>query len=153
MKEFTYSPSIDLGFVYLSGDDPDSDAVEAFDPLFSRWPWMSELLILTYAREIGTVAYWNNLSMLRASVGLGITPQLSANVTLNIMSANYKCASSITSNNGLDRGILPQLRVNYKFSDTLSCYALYEQLMPGNFYKDGSTEASFFRFNVDLKIL
>jgi len=55
-----------IGYEYLSGDDPSSDKIEAFDPLWGRWPQWSELYIYNYAIET-RIAETTNLHRL----GLG----------------------------------------------------------------------------------
>ncbi len=41
----SWKPSIQVGWVGMSGDDPATSKIEGWDPLFSRWPKWSELYI------------------------------------------------------------------------------------------------------------
>lgn len=57
----TLFPKTRLGLdcLYLSGDDPDTTGNEAFNPVFSRYPFLSELMIYCYDTE--GAGNWNNL--------------------------------------------------------------------------------------------
>lgn len=61
------SPFISANFEYLSGDDPDTKRNEAFNPLFSRLPLISELVIYCYDTE--GAGNWNNLIYPHISAG------------------------------------------------------------------------------------
>ena len=62
-------PYASFGYWGFSGDDPrTSGTVEGWDPLFSRWPKWSEMLIYSQLREHGA-AYWTNLGMWQSEFG------------------------------------------------------------------------------------
>lgn len=155
-KDAKFTPDFEAGYVYLSGNDPNTTDNESFDPLFSRWPWLSELFLLTLAKETGIAGYWTNLQIFR--VGATLMPidddkTVSANVTFSNLRANQetKKNNSIFSNNGsLDRGNLVTVNLKKKINDRLSAYVLGEILLPGDFYTS-SDYASFFRTNIDIK--
>lgn len=69
LSRIPWSPETSIGYIYLSGDDPSTDKNEGWNPLFSRWPWMSELYSLSYNSESG-LDYWTNLQMYRAELSL-----------------------------------------------------------------------------------
>ena len=46
---------------YLSGDDPDTNTNEGFDPLWGRWPQWSELYVYTWVKE-SRIAEQTNLT-------------------------------------------------------------------------------------------
>lgn len=52
-KDYVWSPQATLGFFYLSGDKQGSNKDEAWDPLFSRWGWISDLYVLSMLSETG----------------------------------------------------------------------------------------------------
>jgi hypothetical protein len=88
-EEVALKPSFELGGAYLSGDDPNTtNKVEAWDPLFSRWPWMSELYVLSYGTETGIVGYWTNLQLYRASFRLSLDPETGLDLSYNYLRAN-----------------------------------------------------------------
>ena len=62
-------PTFSLAYIGMSGDDPGTNTIEGWDPLFSRWPRWSELFIYSLTPETG-VAYWTNTGMWEAEVRL-----------------------------------------------------------------------------------
>ena len=56
---------IGIDCLYLSGDDSDTERNEAFNPIFSRYPFLSELMIYCYDTE--GAGNWNNLIHPRAT--------------------------------------------------------------------------------------
>ena len=66
--EFGKDAQLGFGFdvTYLSGDDPDSTRNEAFNPIFSRYPFLSELMIYCFDTE--GAGNWNNIIHPRFSV-------------------------------------------------------------------------------------
>lgn len=149
-KDVCMTPEVNVGGVYLSGDDPNTKKNEAWDPLFSRWPWMSELYVFTLAKETKIVAYWSNMQIYRASLKLDFTPNTNLTFWYNYLRANEDpgITGSIFSNDGKERGQLPQIQLNHKFNKNLSGYVLVEELLPGNFYVDGADKTWFFRWQL-----
>jgi hypothetical protein len=152
----TFKPAFELGYVYLSGDDPNSSKVEGWDPLWSRWPWMSELYVLSYAVETGIAGYWTNLQMARASCKVELTQQTGLELIYNHLWANENVLSSSTnifSGDGKNRGDLVQAKLSHKFTDKLDGYLLIEDFLPGDFYKDTNRDNSMFvRWELQWKI-
>ncbi len=146
-------PEATIGFYYQSGDDPQTAKNEEWNPLFSRWPWMSELLVLTYATEEKQPGYWTNLQNYRAGVKLSLTDKTKLNLTYNYMRANEDTGitGSIFSNSGKERGHLPQVMLSHKFTKNLDGYILGEYFIPGNFYYDGADNAMFLRTHLQYK--
>ena len=64
------NPAMDLGLdcTYLSGDDPDTTRNEAFNPLFARYPFISELMIYCFDTE--GAGNWNNVIHPRAKASV-----------------------------------------------------------------------------------
>ena len=151
LKDRAWKPKASVGYIYLSGDDKDTSDNEAWDPLFSRWPWMSELYLLSLAVDTGVVGYWTNLSMYRTELVLNPTEKLKIAVRYNFLRANEETVSnSILSGTGKTRGHLPQLKLDYAISKDISTYVLAEYLLPGDFYND-SDDALFLRCELSLK--
>lgn len=61
------APYAGLNICYLSGDDPDTKRNEAFNPVFSRYPMLSELVVYCFDTE--GAANWNNMIYPHLSVG------------------------------------------------------------------------------------
>ncbi|HOW35649.1 MAG TPA: alginate export family protein [Candidatus Omnitrophota bacterium] len=152
-KDVRWSPKASAGYIYLSGDDLTTARNEAWDPLFSRWPWMSELYILSMAGDsnVGILGYWTNLSMWRTEFSFKPTGKTKVTLWYNYLKSNHVApGNTICSGTGRDRGHLPQFRVDYAWTKNVSMYFLAEYLLPGDFYVS-SDEAWFLRSEMQLK--
>lgn len=147
---FPGRPVISLGVVCLSGDDPSTDKNEAWDPLFSRWPWLSELYALTFNGESG-MGYWTNLQLWRveASVRPGEN-RLKLKLAYNFLRA-LETPSGAAFGRGKTRGHLPQVRVDYELAENVNAYVTAEYFLPGNFYPDDRDSALFLRTEISFK--
>jgi hypothetical protein len=151
-SDIAWKPQASLGFIYLSGDDMNDSRMGAWDPLFSRWPWMSELYILAYSSESG-MGYWTNLQMYRAQLVLKPTDKLKFTFWYNYLRANENIApvAGTFSGDGKERGHLPQVRADYAFNKIISSYILVEYFIPENFYVEDADPAIFARAEVQIK--
>lgn len=145
-KDVKWSPSWELGYVYLSGDDPNSSDDEAWDPLWSRWPWLSELYVFTLIQERG-IAYWTNTSWARAGVKLAFTPDTSLDLKYNYIRAVEETGVPGEK----EKGHLPQVQLNHKFTDRIDGYLRVEYMIPGDYYA-GDDKAAFVRWQLQWKI-
>ena len=150
-KDVPLQPKFELGFIDLSGDDPNTTDDEAFDPLFSRWPWLSELTIFTYTHE-RDIAYATNLQQYRARLWLNLTDATKLDVAYSYLRANENLA---TPGTGKDRGDLYQVKLSHKFTKTIDGYLLAEYFSPGDFYNADSyyngDDAIFGRWQLQFK--
>lgn len=151
-------PEFDLGFVYLSGDKPSTAKHEGFNPLFSRWPQWSELIVFTLARETArdcaTPAYWTNMHIYRANVKLNFSANTNLSLWYNYLRADQKTQGlnpAMFSNSGKDRGHLPQAMLNHKFTKNIDGYLLAEYFIPKNFYSSAANDAFFFRWQLQYR--
>jgi hypothetical protein len=130
-------PSIKLGAFYLSGDDPDSDDNQGWNPLFSRWPKWSELYIYSQINEQNGVAYWTNIMSLNAQVGLKLSGAVGATYTFHHFTAPERSGlPPARRGSGDTRGDLHTFLVSATLSDNISAHFLAERFDPGDFYKD-----------------
>lgn len=158
-SDVMWKPGFELRYVYLSGDDPDTEKNEAWNPLFSRWPWMSELFILTLAPETGIPAYWTNLQLYKAAINLAFTAKTKFSFAYNYLRANEDPAThfgtlntaSIYSRDSKSRGDLFQGKLSYKFTKKIDGYLLIEHMRPGDFYTYDDS-ATFVRWQLQVKI-
>lgn len=140
-------PSLSLGYIAMSGDDPATTKIEGWDPLFSRWPKWSELYIYTLASEKG-VAYWTNLGMWQAEFLVAPAKPLNLRATYYKMRAFHPFPGfAKVYGDGTDRGDMYQVRADLAFPPHWSGHVLYESLAPGDFYV-GRDRAWFFRLEV-----
>ncbi|MBP7146933.1 MAG: alginate export family protein [Acidobacteria bacterium] len=140
------SPTLALGYVGLSGDDPATADVEGWDPLFSRWPKWSELYIYSQVPERG-VAYWTNLGMWQAEFVATPLPPLKLRATYYRMRAFERHPGGPLFGGGRARGDLYQLRADVKFNRNWRGHAVCERLEPGDFYT-GADPGYFLRFEI-----
>jgi hypothetical protein len=149
IKDKLIFDKITLGGVYLSGDKDDDKTVTGWDPLFSRYPWFSNLVCYTFVDE-GGVAYWSNLQMYTASVNIGILENLGAFLSYNILYANENAAGKYFAD-GKHRGNLAQCRFNWCISKSVNTVFEIEHMQRGDFYLDKS-DAIYARVEAVVKI-
>lgn len=158
LEKVMLRPEFEVGFVTLSGDDPGTAGkVEAWDPLFSRWPIWSDLFAYTLFPETGfygeTPAYWTNLHIYRVSVKFNFTPQTNFQIGYNYLRSNEltNIASPMFSNNSKERGHLPQAKLYHIFGKNTEGFLQIEYFIPGDFYGPTADNALFFRWQLNLK--
>ncbi len=155
-------PSWELGYATLSGDDPATKKVEAWDPLFSRYPWMSELYSLTMLTEKGPgqgiPAYWTNVGLYRAQLKFNLPANSRLELSYNILKANkivtlFRPFASMFSGAGKDRGTLEVVKLYHMFSPQLDGYVTVEAFQPGNVYATTNRDAAqFVRWELQWKL-
>ncbi len=150
-KQAAMSPTLSAGFIYLSGDNPKTSKVEAWDPLFSRFPWISELYVSAWTSETEN-SYWTNLGVYRTSLVLRPSRKMKLSFFYNFLRANELTGvSNMFSGGGKNRGHLYQARADYAFTKNISFYVLGEYLMTGNYYRDKQDGAVFLRTELQIK--
>ncbi|MFH1248332.1 MAG: hypothetical protein V1490_04205 [Candidatus Omnitrophota bacterium] len=134
----TWSPSVTLGGIYLSGQDRKTPENEGWDPLWSKYPWISDSYIFTLLGETGTNAYWTNLGAIRGIVNLKPTSKSGVMLAYTYMRAieTVPKSTALTGFTGTskERGGLAQAKYSYKFNKNFDGYFLAEYFMPGSFY-------------------
>ncbi len=144
-------PTASIGYIYLSGDNPGTTKNEGWDPLFSRYPWISELYNLSMVSETGILAYWTNLGCVRTNLSFITSGKSKLNLWYNYMLANETIpASTVFSGKGKERGHLFQGKFDYAITKNINTYVMFEYLIPGSVYKDKS-HAAFLRTQLELK--
>lgn len=152
-------PEFDLGFIYLSGDKASTTKHEGWNPLFSRWPIYSELLVFTLVEETrkdsgGIPAYWTNMHIYRANVKANFSANTNLSFWYNYLRADESTQGlnpKMFSNKGKERGHLPQIMLNHKFTKNIDGYLLAEYFIPKNFYSDNANNALFFRWQLQYR--
>lgn len=152
-KNVKYTPKFTLGSIYLSGDKLGNTKKTAWDPLFSRYYWISDIYACSIAKDTGNniSGYWTNLEVWRAELSFVPTKKSKVTLRYNFLRAPEQvAANAVVSGKGKDRGHLPQFRYDYAFNKNVSTWFLAEYLIPGNFYKDNDP-ALFLRLDVTVK--
>ncbi len=140
-----------FGGIYLSGDDPTTEKLEGWDPLFSRWPKWSEAYIYTLIKE-HSVAYWSNLNSLYVSLAMDFTERMNLVLTWHHLGANERSFSAFPGGDGRTRGDLLIGRLDFNINRYFSGHFLWEHFKPGNFYFEGAARYNWLRFELMYKI-
>ncbi len=156
-------PTIELGGIYLSGDDP-ADARHplpddrSWVPLFSRWPKWSELMIYTQIPEAGRVADWTDLISAYGSLSLTLTNRVQFSYAYYYLRAPYPLvdpaagAPSGFFGTGKVRGQNHQWKLTAQLSESVSGHFLVERFAPGDFYNHARDDAFFVRWELMWKL-
>ena len=157
LEDLPWTPDIEAGYVYLSGDDTNSGANEGWDPLFSRYKWMSALYKYAYSRETGIGSYWSNLGLYRINMTLNFTPATKLSLAYNYLTAIEKTGvtgpnAAMFSNSGKERGHLQQTVLSHKFDKRLSSLLTMEYFVPGNFYRSSAKDAFYLSLMMQLHL-
>ena len=153
-KEAKLSPSIELGYAYLSGEEnPNTGDDSGWDPVFSKWPWISELYIMGYAIERGEPAYWTNLQLFRAKLDMNVTQKTGLSLAYNYLMANEpQTTGAPFFGDGYERGHLGHIILTHKFNQNIDGHLHFEYFKPGDFYAENNRdEAIFLRWQLQMK--
>lgn len=144
-------PFVAANCLYLSGDDPDSGRNESFNPLFSRYPFLSELAIYCYDTE--GAGNWNNLIYPHISAGTSSPSGYAFTVTAGDMRAEERNGAG----GGRNRGELYMAQVNFPICDGAQGgrgktvgHLRVEILEPGDYYTSNHT-AYYVRWEILVK--
>lgn len=144
--------SMTFGGIYLSGDDPDTKKLEAWDPLFSRWPKWSYSLLYLLMRENGNrVGYWSNFASLYGSAVINIAPRVQGTFTYHRLYAP-QFSDAGTDYLGLrnhTRGELFITKVTFRINKYISGHLLWDVFRPGSYYRKGADGYNYFHFQID----
>jgi hypothetical protein len=164
-KELPFKPELEVGYVYLSGDDPNTPGInETWDPLWSRAPMWNELCVYTLINETlaqggAVTGYWTNMHMLRINTKLFFSNMTNLALGYNYMLAPEKTnltanttLLNMFSNTGKNRGSLYQAMLNHAFSKKIDGFLQLEHFLPGDFYNSNARNATFFRWQLQVKL-
>ena len=147
-KGTTLTPYIGANIGYLSGDDPDSKRNEAFNPIFSRYPFLSELVVYCFDTE--GAANWNNLIYPHLSAGLRSETGCALDLTAGTMRADERNGAG----GGRDRGDLYMAQFNFPIfagfegrRGKTAGHFRVELFDPGDYYTSDRT-AYYFRWEI-----
>jgi len=124
-----------LAYEFLSGDDPDTDTIEEFDPLWGRWPQWSDLIVYTYAPET-RIAYVTNLHRLGAGWSFNPTKKLEMCTDYHLLFAdeNTRAGQAGYTNSGDFRGQLVTAQLRYTINPHIKGHLTGDLFCPGNYY-------------------
>jgi len=133
---------------YLSGDDPDDDTDQAFDPLWGRWPQWSELMIYQWPLET-RVAQATNLLRLNLGWDAQVHPTTLLSFDYHALFANEESTRTPAqlvnlSRDGRFRGHLLTAWLKAKLNERVAGHLVAEYLAPGDFYAEHRRDDAYF---------
>ncbi|MBP7460008.1 MAG: alginate export family protein [Candidatus Delongbacteria bacterium] len=146
-----FGDKLSIGGIFLSGDDPDTEELEGWDPMYARFPKWSESIIYTLTKEYGT-SYWSNMTSLYAAINLKFSEQVYMILGYHRLGAQHTKPSIIFPGGaGTCRGDLFQARVHYKINSVLSGHIVLENFDPGSYYFDKAVVSNWGRAELLLQ--
>jgi hypothetical protein len=124
---------------------------DGWDPLFSRWPKWSELVIYSEMQETGA-SYWTNMRMTQLEAGCQPSKFLNGRLTWYHANAFHPFhGGPAMFGSGTERGDNMQALLTFNLNSHWKGHALYEALLPGDFYNSGKY-AYFVRFELAYQV-
>ncbi len=155
----TARPGLELGGVYLSGDDPGTSEYEGWDDFYGEWPKYSDLLIYTmydgttriqrrgesparvYNDDAGA---WANL----AAAWIEMKGSPICGLRLTGRGTLLRAVEATGPGSGKERGLLAIAKAEYSGIPQVTLQALGEWFDPGDFYSAAADPAWYARFEV-----
>lgn len=159
-EKMALKPEWELGYVYLSGDDPTTTEHEGWDPLFSRGAAWNELYIYTLIPEsagkegFAAPGYWTNMHLYKFGVKLALASATNLGLSYQILKADQNTSglsAAMYTNNSKDRGQLATLMLTHAFTKQIDGFLQAEYFVPGKFYTDQAQNAAFLRWQLQFK--
>lgn len=149
--EATYKPTLSANIVYLSGDDRATAKQEGFNPLWGRYPWISELYV--YAWDAEKAGFWTNL--IYPYVEATCAPAEGQKLRLSV--GPLMAAEDDGPGSGEERGWLGIARWDFPVAkgllgtaDNVTGHLLAEVVEPGDYYRVTDT-TYFLRWELTYK--
>ena len=141
-----------IGYAYLSGNNPNTSGTQGWNPLFSRYPWVSEAVCYLFKYESG-LAYWTNVQLYKTDLNFSVTKELKILLSGALLYANesYFGVADMFGE-GRNRGTLGMAKVSYAFSKNINAFVLCEYFKPGDFYFAGAKDSVFARMELSAKL-
>lgn len=139
---------VNLGYEYLSGNDPNTPRNEAFDPLWGRWPQWSELYgPYSYGAETRT-GETTNLHRFNVGWVAQVHPKAELSLDYHALFADENtrsCAPGTGFSCGDKfRGHLLAAWLRVKYDKHLSGHLLAEYFQPGDYYVAPKGDNAYF---------
>lgn len=133
------SPVIDAGVYCLSGDDPKTDKDEGWNPIWARYPQLSELYVYGYDATAGR---WSNLIMPNVGLVANPTKRIKATAKVGYMTAMEDDGPGTGKERGWLEIVKGEFTISEKMltqSDKLTGHLWLELLQPGDYYVENDT--------------
>jgi hypothetical protein len=138
-----YAPYLGLGYIYMSGDDDDSDPIEQFNPLFEDETY-GEIAEVVYGLWFGGTTM-SNVNIWKLSAGVNPTENTALGFTYYSFTANQSMFSPFApfdlDDQDLFLGTEYDVNFTYNYSEDVTFGLMYNLFNPGSFFEAGADEA------------
>jgi len=139
-----YAPYLGLGFIYMSGDDDDSDPIEQFNPLFEdeKYGEIAEVVYGLYYMTGDTMI--TNANIWKLSAGVNPTENTSLDLTYYSLYAAQPVFAYTGDPEDQSKHIGSEydLTFTYNYSEDVTFGLMYGMFLPGKFFKQGDEETA-----------
>ena len=147
-----FRPTVELGTLFLPGDDPETSDYEGWDGFYSEWPKYSELLVYTLydntTRILGDdPGTWTNL---RAS-WLELRLRAGRRVAGSIRAMRLLACEPNGPGDGDVRGNLLAIRCNVELMENVTGQLVGELFDPDDYFAPGSDPAWYGRWQISAR--
>lgn len=135
-----------LGFEYLSGDKGGNGTDNGFDPLWARYPRISEIMAYTRV-ESGRACDYSNMYSPYVGYSFISVTDLCFTGTYRPMFAPENPDNAYKkyhTEDGHFKGHLIQGKAEYQFTKHIKTQAVIETIIPGNYYTDLADDTALF---------
>ena len=160
-NDIPWKPEWEIGYLRLSGDDPNTGKHEGWNPVFSRAPLLNEVFAYLYMNETkydsGLIPfYWTNLQLFKVGGTVWPTSKTKVNLVYQYLRAVEKTnatgsAALVLSNTSKDRGHLIHFAIDYFFTEKFDVGIMTEYFIPGGFYNPGAKNSLYFQWQFQFK--
>jgi len=147
LKKEKWSLKAGPWYLYLSGNDPESENFGAFNNLYGGYPNDDELYLNTLARESG-VSMYTNLNLLGAYLEFKQPSKYNIRFWYHLMKANHLVEGDFFGE-GKNRGHMIMLKAMAEVGKNLKLYYMFEYLWTGDFHFTGADNAILSRLNLE----
>ncbi|MBN2467254.1 MAG: alginate export family protein [Deltaproteobacteria bacterium] len=149
------NPALKLRYIFLSGDDPDTSRNEAWDVMYSRWPYLdTELNEYLGARENG-VYYLTNLHAFAVQGKISLSENVTFKAISQFLWADENTfesgfgAKSALFGHGNYRGWNPIFIVKWEPATYFNTHILWEYLDAGDYF-EGTAKDNYYFLQVQV---
>ncbi len=155
-----YAPYLGLGYIYMSGDDYDSKAIQQFNPLFEdeTYGQIAEVVYGLYGGFLQRAGGANfgdttmtNARIWKLSAGVNPTENTGLGITYYSLTSNEPIISWTADAEDQESYIGAEYDVTftYNYSEDVTFGLMYARFMPGDFFNEGSDDVAAMDIDLD----
>ncbi len=150
-KDLLWQPVFTAGYLYASGDDPDTSKNEEFDPLFGRYVFPSTpYYYVCLAEGEPYLGSWNNIHFFMFKVLLKPLSRMKTGFEFDYVRAPERGGGSIHSS-GKTKAYIPSMFVSYDLAKNVNVKFTFFYVIPGSYYVSTADDAFFTRLQMLVK--